>query len=77
MARVPRLFRDCPNIVQLYGYSEEPPALVMERFDTDLATILHSDLELSQETVLHLIEQWGTPGPGVGLSQGAVSHPAL
>ncbi|KCV68142.1 TKL protein kinase [Fonticula alba] len=54
------LLRDAPNIVRLYGYSDQPPALVMERFDTDLATLLHSDVPLDQGAILDICQQWAS-----------------
>ncbi|KCV68135.1 TKL protein kinase [Fonticula alba] len=54
------LLRDAPNIVRLYGYSEQPPAIVMERFDTDLASLLHSDVPLDQGTILDICQQWAS-----------------
>ncbi|KCV70203.1 TKL protein kinase [Fonticula alba] len=52
------LLRDHENIAQLYGYSEAPPAIVMERFDTDLGTLLHSEVGLSLHARLDLVQQW-------------------
>ncbi|KCV68138.1 TKL protein kinase, partial [Fonticula alba] len=54
------LLRDAPNVVRLYGYSEQPPAIVMERFDTDLATLLHSDVPLDQGAILDICQQWAS-----------------
>ncbi|KCV68134.1 TKL protein kinase [Fonticula alba] len=54
------LLRGAPNIVRLYGYSEQPPAIVMERFDTDLATLLHSGVPLEQATILDIAQQWAS-----------------
>ncbi|KCV68146.1 serine/threonine protein kinase [Fonticula alba] len=54
------LLRDAPNVVRLYGYSDQPPAIVMERFDTDLQTLLHSDVPLDQGTVLDICQQWAS-----------------
>ncbi|KCV68376.1 serine/threonine protein kinase [Fonticula alba] len=48
------------NIVRLYGYSEAPPAIVMERFDTDLRTLLLSAVPLSQLELLHICREWAT-----------------
>ncbi|KCV69768.1 TKL protein kinase [Fonticula alba] len=52
------LLRDQANIVRIYGYSDQPPAIVMERFDTDLAGLLHSEVELSLRVRLDLATQW-------------------
>ncbi|KCV68129.1 TKL protein kinase [Fonticula alba] len=54
------LLRDAPNVVRLYGYSEQPPAIVMERYQTDLATLLHSDVPLDQGTILDIAQQWAS-----------------
>ncbi|KCV68144.1 TKL protein kinase [Fonticula alba] len=54
------LLRDAPNVVRLYGYSDQPPAIVMERYQTDLATLLHSDVPLDQATILDIVQQWAS-----------------
>ncbi|KCV69798.1 TKL protein kinase [Fonticula alba] len=54
------LLRDAPNVVRLYGYSDQPPAIVMERFDTDLATLLHSEVPLGQAALLDICQQWAS-----------------
>ncbi|KCV67290.1 TKL protein kinase [Fonticula alba] len=54
------LLRQQPNIVHIYGYSDRPPAIVMERFDADLAGLLHSEVELSLHARLDLATQWAT-----------------
>ncbi|KCV68123.1 TKL protein kinase [Fonticula alba] len=54
------LLRDAPNIVRLYGYSDQPPAMVMERYHTDLATLLHSEVPLAPHVLLDIVQQWAT-----------------
>ncbi|KCV69803.1 TKL protein kinase [Fonticula alba] len=54
------LLRDCANVVRLYGYSEQPPAIIMERFQTDLATLLHSEVALRPGDVLGICQHWAT-----------------
>ncbi|KCV68164.1 serine/threonine protein kinase [Fonticula alba] len=52
------LLRDMPGVVRLYGYSEQPPAIVMERFDTDLHNLLHSEVPLPPAILCAIVEQW-------------------
>ncbi|KCV67548.1 serine/threonine protein kinase [Fonticula alba] len=52
------LLRDCAHIVRIYGYSDQPPAIVMECFQSDLATLLRSDIALPLSTLLSLAQQW-------------------
>ncbi|KCV67592.1 TKL protein kinase [Fonticula alba] len=52
------LLRDQPHIVRIYGYSEQPPAIIMECFQGDLATLLHSDLALPLHMLLDIAQQW-------------------
>ncbi|KCV69796.1 TKL protein kinase [Fonticula alba] len=54
------LLRDAPNVVRLYGYSEQPPALVMERYQTDLSTLLHSEIPLAEPVLLGIVLQWAS-----------------
>ncbi|KCV68378.1 TKL protein kinase [Fonticula alba] len=54
------LLREHGNIVRLFGYSQSPPAIVMERYDTDLATLLHSAVELSAVQLLDICQQWAS-----------------
>ncbi|KCV68773.1 serine/threonine protein kinase [Fonticula alba] len=54
------LLRHQDHIVQLFGYSESPPGIVMERFHSDLGVLLHSEVELSLHTRLDLALQWAT-----------------
>ncbi|KCV68063.1 TKL protein kinase [Fonticula alba] len=54
------LLREAPNVVRLYGYSEQPPAIVMECFETDLRALLHSDVPLAQGTILDICQQWAS-----------------
>ncbi|KCV68124.1 TKL protein kinase [Fonticula alba] len=54
------LLREHGNIVRLYGYSEQPPAIVMERYQTDLATLLHSEVPLSELQLADIGQQWAT-----------------
>ncbi|KCV67814.1 TKL protein kinase [Fonticula alba] len=54
------LLREHAHIVRIYGYSEDPPAIVMERFEGDLAGLLHSDLWLGLGALLDLGLQWAT-----------------
>ncbi|KCV68133.1 TKL protein kinase [Fonticula alba] len=54
------LLRDAPNVVRLYGYSEQPPAIVMERYQTDLATLLHSEVPLAPHVLLDMCQQWAS-----------------
>ncbi|KCV68126.1 serine/threonine protein kinase [Fonticula alba] len=48
------------NIVRLFGYSHSPPAIVMERFDSDLLTLLRSGVPLSPVHLADIIHQWAT-----------------
>ncbi|KCV67813.1 TKL protein kinase [Fonticula alba] len=52
------VLRDHPNIVRLYGYGTSPPAIVMERFDCDLSTLLHSEVPLSVAQLWDICQQW-------------------
>ncbi|KCV68130.1 serine/threonine protein kinase [Fonticula alba] len=52
------MLREHPNVVRLYGYSEQPPAIVMERFQTDLGTLLHSAVPLDLPALVDLCHQW-------------------
>ncbi|KCV70978.1 serine/threonine protein kinase [Fonticula alba] len=52
------LLRDVPNVVRLYGYSDAPPAIAMERYQTDLSTLLHSEIPLGTGALLHIIHEW-------------------
>ncbi|KCV68145.1 TKL protein kinase [Fonticula alba] len=54
------LLRDAPNVVRLYGYSEQPPAIIMERYQTDLGTLLHSEVPLEQAALLDICQQWAS-----------------
>ncbi|KCV68128.1 TKL protein kinase [Fonticula alba] len=54
------LLREHPAIVRLYGYSDQPPAIIMHRYQTDLATLLHSDVPLDQATILDIAQQWAS-----------------
>ncbi|KCV68768.1 TKL protein kinase [Fonticula alba] len=54
------LLRDHGNIVRLYGYSETPPAIIMDRFDTDLGLLLHSEAVIEDAVLLDIIQQWAT-----------------
>ncbi|KCV67473.1 TKL protein kinase [Fonticula alba] len=54
------LLRDQPHIVRIYGFCDQPAAIIMERFDTDLAGLLHSAVDLPLRTRLHLANQWAT-----------------
>ncbi|KCV68772.1 TKL protein kinase [Fonticula alba] len=54
------LLREHRNIVRVYGYSEMPPAIVMERFDTDLKTLLHSAVALTDRQLADIIRQWAS-----------------
>ncbi|KCV69789.1 TKL protein kinase [Fonticula alba] len=54
------LLRDAPNIVRLFGYSDQPPAIVMERYQTDLGTLLHSEVPLSDLQLATICQQWAT-----------------
>ncbi|KCV67654.1 hypothetical protein H696_05944 [Fonticula alba] len=52
------LLRDCAHVVRLYGYSEQPPAIVMQRFQTDLAVLLHSEVPLGPADLLGICQHW-------------------
>ncbi|KCV71596.1 serine/threonine protein kinase [Fonticula alba] len=52
------LLRDCPGVVRLFGYSEAPAAVVMERFDSDLSLLLCSEIQLSALAVADICHQW-------------------
>ncbi|KCV68066.1 TKL protein kinase [Fonticula alba] len=52
------LLREHGHIVRLFGYSHQPPAIVMERFDSDLATLLHSEVQLSATQLADICQQW-------------------
>ncbi|KCV67318.1 TKL protein kinase, partial [Fonticula alba] len=54
------LLREHGHIVRLFGYSEQPPAIVMERFDTDLDTLLHSEVPLSSLQLADICQQWAS-----------------
>ncbi|KCV70869.1 TKL protein kinase [Fonticula alba] len=54
------LLRDHGTIVRLYGYSQSPPAIVMERFEGDLSTLLHSEVVLSPVQLADICRQWAT-----------------
>ncbi|KCV67242.1 TKL protein kinase [Fonticula alba] len=52
------LLREHGNIVRLFGYSDQPPAIVMERYQTDLDTLLHSEVALSALQLADICQQW-------------------
>ncbi|KCV69797.1 TKL protein kinase [Fonticula alba] len=54
------LLRQHPNIVRLYGYGDQPPAIVMERYQADLDTLLHSEVPLAGPVLLDIVHQWAT-----------------
>ncbi|KCV70944.1 TKL protein kinase [Fonticula alba] len=54
------LLRDQPGLVRLYGYSDSPPSLVMDLYQADLATLLHSEITLSTHQVLGMVQDWAT-----------------
>ncbi|KCV71600.1 TKL protein kinase [Fonticula alba] len=54
------LLREAPNVVRLYGYSEQPPAIVMECFETDLRELLHSEVPLAEASLLDICQQWAS-----------------
>ncbi|KCV68127.1 TKL protein kinase [Fonticula alba] len=54
------LLREHPAIVRLYGYSDQPPAIIMHRYQTDLATLLHSEVALSLGALLDIAQQWAS-----------------
>ncbi|KCV68399.1 hypothetical protein H696_04692 [Fonticula alba] len=49
------LARGQPNIVQIFGYSERPQALIMEKFDSCLQTLLFSGVALAMDESLDLM----------------------
>ncbi|KCV67427.1 serine/threonine protein kinase [Fonticula alba] len=57
---VARLLRDHAHIVRIYGYGDQPPAMVMERPQADLGTLLQSDIALSLHTRLDVCQQWAS-----------------
>ncbi|KCV67411.1 serine/threonine protein kinase [Fonticula alba] len=52
------LLREHGHIVRLFGYSEQPPAIVMERFDCDLGALLHSEVPLTPVQLADIAQQW-------------------
>ncbi|KCV67982.1 TKL protein kinase [Fonticula alba] len=52
------LLRGQDHIVRIYGYSEAPPAIVMEHFQSDLSGLLHSAADLPLGVLLDLVHQW-------------------
>ncbi|KCV67557.1 TKL protein kinase [Fonticula alba] len=52
------LLREHGHIVRLFGYSARPPAIVLERFDGDLDTLLHSEVPLSDLQLADICQQW-------------------
>ncbi|KCV68388.1 TKL protein kinase [Fonticula alba] len=54
------LLREQGNIVRLFGYSQAPAAIVMERFDTDMGLLLHSEVELSSLDLADMARQWAS-----------------
>ncbi|KCV70976.1 serine/threonine protein kinase [Fonticula alba] len=54
------LLRDVPNVVRLYGYSDAPPAIVMECYQTDLSTLLQSEIPLDTCQLLGIACQWAS-----------------
>ncbi|KCV67483.1 TKL protein kinase [Fonticula alba] len=41
------LLRGQPNVIQMYGYSDSPPTIILELFDTPLDDLLASEVPLS------------------------------
>ncbi|KCV67980.1 serine/threonine protein kinase [Fonticula alba] len=54
------LLREHGHLVRMYGYSESPPAIVMERFDCDLQVLLYLEIHLSEVDLADLCRQWAT-----------------
>ncbi|KCV68162.1 TKL protein kinase [Fonticula alba] len=54
------LLRDEPHIIRLHGYSDTPPAVVMEQHQGTLFTLLASDIVLGLPVLLDIIQQWAT-----------------
>ncbi|KCV69790.1 TKL protein kinase [Fonticula alba] len=52
------LLRDQDNIVRMYGYSDSPPALVMQQYQTDLGRLVHSRADVPLGDMLHICHQW-------------------